>query len=78
MVRRARKVSNVLVKIDASTPAGLRRLRCAHGLSLDQVAQKSGVDRTWLSRAERGFRPMSPEQMGALRTAIEDLAGGER
>ena len=75
--RRTGKVSKILVKIDASTPGGLRRLRDTYGLSLDLVAQKAGVDRTWLSRAERGFRPMSPEQMAAIRAAIEALADGD-
>ena len=77
MVSNPRIASKILLKIDASTPGGLRRLRETYGLSLDQVAQKAGVDRSWLSRAERGFRPMNPDQMGALRTAIEELANGE-
>ena len=67
-------MSKILVKIDTSTPGGLRRLRDTYGLSLDQVAQEAGVDQTWLSRAERGFRPMSGEQMVAIRSAIDELA----
>jgi len=77
MGRRTRNVSKILVKIDASTPGGLRRLRDAYGLNLDEVAKKAGLDPSWLSRAERGFRPMTPEQMAAIRAAIEALADGD-
>jgi len=69
--------SKILVKIDASTPGGLRRLREAYGLNLDEVAKKTGFDPSWLSRAERGFRPMTPEQMATIRAAIEGLANAE-
>lgn len=66
-------MSKILVKIDPSTPAGLRRLRKAWGLNLDQVAQGAGIDPTWLSRAERGLIPMSSEQITRIRKAIEGL-----
>ncbi|HUW10800.1 MAG TPA: helix-turn-helix transcriptional regulator, partial [Anaerolineae bacterium] len=66
-------MSKILVKIDTSTAAGLRQLRDARGLNLDEVAQKAEMDPTWLSRAERGLRPMNADQMARIRQAIETI-----
>jgi len=53
--------------------AGLRQSREWNGLTLDEVAMAAGVDPTWLSRAERGLRPLSPGKAKAVREAIRTL-----
>jgi len=65
--------SKILLKIDASTPTGLRQLREIRGLNLHEVANEAGIDPTWLSRAERTLLPMTAEQMSAIREAIETI-----
>ena len=65
--------SKILLRIDASTPDGLRQLREARGLNLDEVANEADIDPTWLSRVERRLRPMTPEQITAIREAIEAI-----
>ena len=57
-------------------PVGLRlrRLRRDNGITLDQVVAEAGLsDVTWLSRAERGFRPIGEEQAEAIRLAVERI-----
>lgn len=66
--------SKITVRIDASTPQGLRKLRQALGITLDEVAQKTGYKVTWLSRAERGFRPMTDDDIATIRAALDELA----
>lgn len=51
----------------------LRYLRTSNGLTLEAVAQAAEMDPSWLSLAERGYRPMTETQADALRTAIADL-----
>lgn len=48
----------------------LRDAREWNGLTLDEVAAEASVDPTWLSRAERGYRPISLGQQQAIRDAI--------
>lgn len=44
----------------------LRALRRSRDWSLDEVAQRTGIDATLLSRIERRLRPASEEQLDAL------------
>lgn len=51
----------------------MRRRREWNGLSLDVVAAEAGVEQSWLSRAERGLRPMTREQVAQINAAIDRL-----
>ncbi len=60
-------------KKQADSSLSVRDLRRFNGLSLDEVANEARVDPTWLSRAERGRRPMTAERERAIREAVARL-----
>ena len=70
-------MSQITIKLKARTPREIRSLRERLGLTLDDVAGTASellgtrIDPTWLSRAERELRPMTPEQIRAICDAIE-------
>ena len=68
--------SQVVIELKAETPTELRRLRLRLGLGLEVVANAMGVDYSWLSRAERGLRGMTAEEMERAVAAITKLVGG--
>ena len=49
----------------------LRELRLAEGLSQEELAARSGLDRTYLSSTERGKRNISLKAMHSLATALK-------
>ncbi len=57
---------------DAKVAFGLRlrELRLARGLSQEALAQKAGVDRTYVSSVERGRRNVSLEIIHLLADAL--------
>ncbi|WP_346732695.1 helix-turn-helix transcriptional regulator [Bradyrhizobium sp. 186] len=44
----------------------MRRLRAARGLSQDELAYESGVNRTYLSSVERSERNVSIDNIGRI------------
>lgn len=44
----------------------LRTLRCALGMSLDELARRTGIERSRLSRAERMYLPLREAELAAL------------
>jgi transcriptional regulator with XRE-family HTH domain len=44
----------------------LRRHRILRGLSMDEVAVKTGINQSWLSKAERGLANLTSEQKETL------------
>lgn len=61
--------------------ARLRALRRWRGMSLDEVAGLAGISKSFLSRAERGLRPLDRRShiaglANALRVSETDLVGG--
>jgi transcriptional regulator with XRE-family HTH domain len=58
------KPSSVLTRPSAVPP--LRAVREAHGMSLRDAAQRSGIDPGHLSRVERGERQLSIDSLARL------------
>jgi transcriptional regulator with XRE-family HTH domain len=56
---------------EASPGETLRQLRQAGGYSLDGLAERASMDRTLISRLERGNRPMRPHHAAALDRALD-------
>lgn len=54
---------------------GLRTLRKARGLSQDQLAEKSGVDRATISTIETGARDAHVETLRKLANAMDVSVG---
>ena len=52
----------------------IRAMRIASGASQARIAAKSGVDRTRLCFAEKGYIVLPPEQEKAVRSAILEEA----
>jgi len=48
----------------------LREARAWNGITLDDLAKETGFSSSWLNRAERGYRTVSPEREQAIREAI--------
>ena len=64
----------------------LRRLRSASGLSQEELAERAGLHRTYISSVENGNRNVSIENIYAIARALgsdprelfePDLAGGD-
>jgi transcriptional regulator with XRE-family HTH domain len=65
---------------DESIGARIRRHRRSRGLSLDQAAGLAGISKSYLSRLERGERPVDSRQLlvqiaTALEVSVTDLTG---
>lgn len=62
-----------------STP--IRKIRRSKELSQDELSRRSGVERSKLCRAERGYRTLTREELKhiarALRVDVEQLTDGE-
>lgn len=56
--------------VDIATAARLRALRAESGLTLDQLAQQSGVSRAMISRIERGETSPTAVLLARLVTAL--------
>ncbi len=60
---------------------GLRQLRKQRGLTIEQVAMLAGVDKSTISRAERGLHNLSPESAVkislALKVSIQRIVGDD-
>ena len=54
-----------------TNPEALKALRLRTGYTITQLSNKSGVDRTVLTRLESGERRGTPEQIKALAEALE-------
>src|SRR5690242_3895946 len=65
---------------EESIGARIRRLRRSRGLSLDQAAGLAGISKPYLSRLERGERPIDSRGLllqiaTALEVSVTDLTG---
>jgi transcriptional regulator with XRE-family HTH domain len=58
------------MKILAGELAGIRNTRKDAGISLQFVAQQTGIDRARLSHFENGLAELSPEQFERVATVI--------
>lgn len=52
------------------TPSRVREIRFRLGLSLDDVSVRTGLDRGWLSRAERGIVPINTANREKIAVAL--------
>ena len=50
---------------------GLRKLRRQRGLTLEQVAVLAGVDKSTVSRAERGLQKLRPDSIVRISRALK-------
>jgi transcriptional regulator with XRE-family HTH domain len=50
--------------------ANVRRMRLAAGLSQEQLAERAGLHRTYISSVERGLRNVSLENIFGLAAAL--------
>jgi transcriptional regulator with XRE-family HTH domain len=57
----------ILRQVTAST---LKSLRLEAGLSQEQLARKSGIDRTYISGVERGVRNITLDSLEAIVLAL--------
>ena len=53
------------------TAKTLKELRTQTGLSQEQLAKKSGIDRTYISGVERGVRNITLDSLETLITSLE-------
>lgn len=62
------------------TPTGamLRAMREAVGLTLDQMATRTGATKSTLSRFERGERIISPELLARITRVLADETNARR
>jgi transcriptional regulator with XRE-family HTH domain len=58
------------MKVQALVARNLRRLRVRRGLSQEALAVDAGVDRTYVSRLERGLENPTIAVLGRLATAL--------
>lgn len=56
----------------------IRSKRLASGISAEIVALRIGIDRARLSRIERGLITTSPEELGCIDAAIDQLVEAKR
>ena len=59
---------------DVTTQEGemeLRELRRQRGLTVEQVAMLAGVDKSTISRAERGLQKLKPESVVRISKALK-------
>ena len=59
---------------DVTTQEGemeLRELRKRRGLTIEQVAMLAGVDKSTISRAERGLQRLKPESVVKISRALK-------
>ena len=49
----------------------VRELRLAHGLSQEELAERAGIHRTYISDVERGERNVGLENIKAIAAALE-------
>jgi transcriptional regulator with XRE-family HTH domain len=65
----ARPVNHALQR-KAALPLNLKQLRGQRGLTLEQLAQRSGLTRSYLSKVERGISTPSIESALGISTAL--------
>jgi transcriptional regulator with XRE-family HTH domain len=63
-------------KLDMLIPARIRRLRNARGMTLDQLAEASGVSRAMISRIERGEASPTAVLLARLLTPLNETLSG--
>ncbi|UYF99025.1 helix-turn-helix domain-containing protein [Halomonas sp. GD1P12] len=56
--------------ITATLSENIRRLRSKHGLSQEQLADKSGLHRTYIGAVERGERNVSLSSLEVIASAL--------
>ena len=54
-----------------NTPAPLRVYRIIRGITQDELARLSGVDRATISRAENGYRDLTEDQKARIVEALD-------
>jgi transcriptional regulator with XRE-family HTH domain len=54
-----------------TTGQQIRRMRALRGMSLDDLAAKTGIHMTWISRIETGRANATEAQLAAIRAALQ-------
>jgi transcriptional regulator with XRE-family HTH domain len=54
-----------------NTPSRIRQIRSKQGLTLDELGRRTNIDRTKLSRAERGYARLTADEMKRIRHALK-------
>ena len=68
---RPKKASKLLTK--ATSGLTVRQARTWNGITLDQLAQATGISLPHLNRMERGYRPCAPETEKLIRQKIAEI-----
>lgn len=69
-------MESIDTNIDIILPAKLKALRASRGLTLDQLAEASGVSRAMISRIERGEASPTAVLLSRLLTPLNETLSG--